>query len=342
MIRRALRTCGVLAALTAGALLVSMPMTAAFGAGSDAEPEYGWWNKSQVLPVQGDIGGLGAVTAPTIPAPATVPADGMQVASDGSGPSAIAAVRYQVAAGGTMTLKVADGTKLTGTEQLVACPVQGGFTPAQNGRWDTKPAYDPTTCVVKGTVATDGTSFAFDVPATFASVLGDVSIVIVPASVATPFSVPFQKPTADSFVVTTPAQSASDPLSSPVYSPGGAFYTAPTGSPESFSTPAALVVGPPASAGGQQVAGSPVASALDVSTRSNGRTVQLMAVLMLAAIGGAMWWLGSQQQRTPKLLGSVGGSSKPEEALVMAMIRTTRPRGVGRFARHRHAPPTAI
>src|SRR4029079_17595963 len=63
-------------------LLAIAPIGASFGADTSAPPEYGWWNKQQALPVQGDPTGLGLTTVPTVPAPPTVPADGLYVADD--------------------------------------------------------------------------------------------------------------------------------------------------------------------------------------------------------------------------------------------------------------------
>jgi hypothetical protein len=338
------RTRRVVVRMTALAmwLLAIAPVTATFAAGDGSTLDaYGWWNKQQALPVQGDPTGLGLATVPTVPAP-TAPADGMQVASDPSGPSAIAAVRYLVGGGGTLTLRVPDGTTLTGTEHIVACPVQGGFTPAQNGQWTSKPAYDPTTCIVEGKVSDDASSFTFDIPATFVSSLGDVSVVLVPAADATPFTVSFDKPTDDAYTVTTQVESPQvEPSTPPAYEPGTAVYVPPAASASpSLALPTTPAVATPSSSTQSQAAPSvPVGSTTPVST-DRSRTPQLMAVALLALIGAALWRLGGQPQRAPRLLGSVGGAASV--AAPAPVIQTTRARGVGRFARHRDAPPTAI
>jgi hypothetical protein len=331
-------------------LLAAAPIAATFGADSGAPPDYGWWNKQQAVPVQGDPTGVGLTTVPTVPAPATVPPDGIYVASDGSGPSAIAALRYAAGGGGTLTLQLAEGTTLTGTEKVVACPVQGGFTPTQNGAWAARPGYDETACVVEGQPAADGSSFSFEIPASFASALGDVSMVITSAPGATPFSLPFDKPADDSFLVTSPvtpssSDSGSDAVSS--YDPGSSGYAAPSpsssGSSPSFaapSTPAGSA--PSASGGGGQAAVPVVPAALPAALRPGSRSDQVAAVLALVLIGGAFWVLSNRPQRLPRLLGSVGGHAEAADAVAAATVRTSRPRGVGRFARHRSAPPTAI
>jgi hypothetical protein len=325
-------------------LLALAPISATFAAaeGGTTLDAYGWWNKQQALPVQGDPTGLGLTTVPTVPAPATVPADGMQVAADATGASAIAAVRYLAAGGGTLTLHVPDGTTLTGTEKLVACQVQGGFTASENGRWDAKPAYDETTCIVEGKLSEDKTSFTFDIPATFASALGDVSVVLAPAADATPFSVSFDKPSNDSFAVTTQVQSTPEVAPMPAYEPGTAVYTPPAASVSpSVALPPSPSVSTPQQ-GGSQVT-TPAAVALPTSpAKSPSRRSQVVAVALLVVIGAALWRLAAQPQRAPRLLGSVGGAAAAAAPSPVAVARTSRPRGVGRFARPREAPPTAI
>lgn len=326
-------------------LLAMAPIGASFGADTSAPPEYGWWNKQQALPVQGDPTGLGLTTVPTVPAPPTVPADGLYVADDASGASAISAVRYQGGGGGTLTLALAGGTKLTGTEKLAACPLQGGFTPVQNGQWAARPGYDEKTCAVPGEANADGTAFTFQIPATFASALGDVSVVIVPAADATPFTLPFDKPTSDSFVVTAPVRSSSsgsEGFDSSAFDSGSAALAPTFGSTSpSFAAPSTPTPTAPSVSGGSgPTAAAPVIPAVGVASKS--RRDQMAAVAILALIGGAFWFLANRPQRVPRLLGSVGGKAAPADAAAVAMVRTTRPRGVGRFARHRSAPPTAI
>lgn len=329
-------------------VLAMAPMLPTFGAADSGATldASGWWNRNQALPVQGDPTGLGLTTVPTVPAPATVPADGLSVANDSSGPSAIAAVRYVLdgQAGGTLTLHLVSGSALTGTEAITACAVQGGFTAAQNGRWDSAPAYDPTSCIVDGVVSDDKTSFSFEVPATFASALGDISIVIAPQpGTATPFSLAFDKPANESFTVTTQVQSQPEPATPPAYQPGSAVYTPPAAS-GSFTGPAAPPVPTTvASAPTGEVAAPPPAAAAPLqSAAETSKTAKYVAVALLLAIGAAFWWLGNQPRRMPRLLGSVGGAAAETNTLVTAPVFTGRQRGVGRFARHRDAPATPI
>lgn len=337
-------------AIAAWALAIA-PMLPTFGSADSGATldAQGWWNKTQALPVQGDPTGLGLTTVPTVPAPATVPADGLSVANDSSGPTAIAAVRYLLGGqgGGTLRLDLVSGSTLTGTEQLTACPVQGGFTPAQNGRWASAPAYEPEACVVVGAPNAEATAFTFEIPSTFASALGnDVTVLIAPQSgSATPFSLSFTKPADDAFTVTTAVQSPQPSPSPPAYEPGSAVYTPPAAS-GSFAPPATPTVPTtvaPAQTGDEVAAGVP-ATLPASSTEEGSRTAQYAAVAMLLAIGAAFWWLASQPQRIPRLLGSVGGANQQPGALVTVPVtaRAGRARGVGRFARHRDAPATPI
>ena len=344
MIKIALR----IAALAAWGLALA-PLAPTFG--QDAAPTLdavGWWNKTQDLPVQGNPTGLddptgsGLTTAPTVPAPATVPADGLYVANDASGPTAVAAVRYVAGGGGTLTLVLAEAAAPTGTEELVACPVQGGFTPALNGRWDSKPAYDPAACVVPGTLDATAKTVTFEVPSTFASSLGDVAVVIVPAvDSTTPFSLPFAPPDDSSFVVTSPSSSSSSPgsLSSPPFQPGSSTFNPST--PPSFAAPSTPAAPTIAEATDGEVAAPVIPEApTPVVAVTSSRTSQAVAVAVLLVIGATLWWLTTQPQRAPRLLGSVGGAAA--QAVEAPVSPASRPRGVGRFARYRDVPATPL
>jgi hypothetical protein len=299
-------------------MLALAPMGGTWGAASSpALDASGWWNKAQALPVEGDPSGLGAPT-PEVPAPATVPEDGLYVSNDASGPAAIAAVRYRLgaAADGTLTLHLAEGGALTGAEELAACPVDGGFEGAQNGRWDAKPGYDEKACTVVGapTEAKDG--FTFAVPSAWSSSLGDVSIAIVPKpGSAAPFSIAFAKPTDGDFAAAGGSSSSGSSVSgtftpSPSSSSsGGSSFSASRPSSSSFATPSTPgAVTPPTTtattvASGEVASGAPVAaSTIDEGTGA----AKIVAMALLVGIGGALWFLSTRPQRAPRLLGSIG------------------------------------
>ena len=326
------------------------PMLPTFGQSSSPTLDaVGWWNKTQALPVQGnpsgidDPTGLGLTTAPTVPAPATVPEEGLYVANDASGPTAISAVRYLAGGGGTLTLKLASGATATGTEGIAACPLLGGFTPAQNGRWDAKPGYDEAGCTITGTVDTAAGTVTFDLPSTLASSLGDIGVVIAPAAGnTTPFSLAFDKPDNSSFVVTSPTTSSTPSFtpSAPAYEPGSPVFS--PSAPSSFSAPSAPTAAVPEAV--DEVAAAPVVpveTAPAAVVASDDRSAQIGAVALMLAIGGALWWLSSHPQRAPRLLGSVGGAAATAEP-APALAVSSRARGVGRFSRPRNVPATPL
>jgi hypothetical protein len=336
------------AAICALLFFALTPMAGTLGQESSAVAldAHGWWNKAQALPAEGDPTGLGVTTVPTVPAPPSVPEDGLYVSNDASGAAAIAAVRYGIGepAGGTLTLHLAEGSTLTGAEEIVACPAQGGFEPAQNGRWDAKPAYDEAQCTVEGVASDAGDVVTFAVTSSFASSLGDVAVVVAPKpGSATPFSLAFVAPTDADFAVSGGGGSSSSAYSPPAtFSSGsGSSFSAPSGS-GSFTAPSAPSIATPTTvAPSAEVAapGAPVATTPVADVAPESKPGQLAAIALLVAIGGALWWLSSRPQRTPRLLGSIGSGAAPVENV---LVRTSRPRGVGRFARPRSAPPTAI
>ena len=312
--------------------------TSAEASSSPTLDAYGWWNKAQALPVQGDPTGLGLPEL-SVPAPPTVPEDGLYVSNEASGPAAFAAVRYR-AGGGQLTLALAEGSALTGAEELAACKVPGGFQPAQNGRWEAAPAYEEEGCT-EAVAAEDGTTLTFEAPASWASSFGDISLAIVPTpGSATPFSLAFTAPTDASFVGSG-APSSTPSSFSPSSSPASSSF-APS-KPSAFAAPSTpSVASPPVVE--DEVASAPVpvpaATNAAVTTPASSDTAKWVAMGLLVAIGAGLWVLSSKQARAPRLLGSIGSGATAAPAPVAATDR--RPRGVGRFARPRSAPPTAI
>ncbi len=59
-----------------------------------------------------------------------------------------------------------------------------------------------------------------------------------------------------------------------------------------------------------------------------------MALVVLSALLGILWWFGGRPTRPPRLLGSLGSDRDPEEPHAPVELR-----GVGRFARARTHPP---
>ena len=326
-------------------LLAVWPMTWSGADSADVALEkYGWWNANQALPADPTGGLLGDIE---VPPPAGAPGDGLYVesAADGS-PLAIGGVSFYTGGGvdALLTLAVTEGSSSDGTT-LAACPADGGWDAAQNGRWERRPQYDDTACVLLGQVT--GTSVSFAIPAT-AHEAGSsyLSLVIVPAEGSGAFSVGFDPPDSSSLVTTSAsAGGSSEPEAAtpPAFQPGSASISEP-----SFTAAPPAVIAPPAAAasgdGGPAAAGpsAPVALGATRPIEADDRTDRVTAAVALAVIGAGLWFLASRQPRSPRLLGSVGTAAAPATVLVSAPSRSTRARGLGRFARHRDAPPTAI
>ncbi len=62
-----------------------------------------------------------------------------------------------------------------------------------------------------------------------------------------------------------------------------------------------------------------------------------MAVSMLLAMAGALWWLGGSPTRGPRLIGAVSGRTPGERT-----VAPPQSRGVGRFARPRGGRPPRL
>ena len=141
--RRARLLLGVLGA-------ASLLVTLAPGPASAVDAvESGWWSR-------GNGGG--------VPPPPGAPADGLQVAADPVGPSAVAAVRFTLGPGEAnpvlaLTLDAADNP---GSATLTACRAKAHWTPAQAGPWSSRPDDDCGAGVVTGAVSADQKSATFD------------------------------------------------------------------------------------------------------------------------------------------------------------------------------------
>lgn len=336
------------------ALLPGLPTTLA----QEATPTLdgaGWWNKSQQLPAEVESApSLSPAPLPVdeakVPPPPSVPEGGLYVANEASGPAAVSAVRYLGGGsdGGTLTLTIA-GSPGTGAEPLTACPVAGGFTAEQNGRWEAKPAYEDDACTVEGVFADDGATVSFALDGTFVSTLGDLQAVIVPTpGDPTPFQLSFEAPRDESLVAAGPSTGPEMPAfdaGSAFGAGSGSFDSPATGS---FDVPASDPFEAPATDGPEEVAvggvpQAPPAVTEPVKAVTDSRAARIMAVSLMLAIGAAFWWLASQPERAPRLLGSLGSAARSANpAPAAGRVAAARPRGVGRFARPRSQPPTPI
>jgi hypothetical protein len=278
-----------------------------------------------------------------VPAPPGAPEDGLYVESapDGS-PSAIGAVSYYTGGNvdATLTLDVVEGSSAD-EATLAACPADGGWDAVQNGRWDRRPEYDPDGCTLLGEASAGVVTFA--IPAS-AHQPGSafLAVAIVPAAGSSAFSTAFEPPTEASLVTTEPASGSTEPepAADPAYEPAAAPTAAPTfttPSPSSFEVPTSPVVD--SGDGGEVAADAPSRpAAATVPVDEEDRAAQIAAIAVLALMGAGLWALATRPQRAPRLLGSLA----TEEAAPVVVHATAAARGLGRFARPRSAPPTAI
>jgi len=339
-VRRALRGVAATLVATAGAVLLHAP-----AAHATAPDQTGWWSYSQpssglVPNVTADPGQLEIVGGP-------------------SGPVSFAAVRYTVPpeldgqqvdlsqVTGTLVLSVAPNSSAQGAS-LQVCPTASPWKPEEHGAMSDAPKYNCATPPVTGQVSPDNNTVTFNLVSSLASQPGTFDLAIVPSGQA-PFAVKFAKPDERSFAPSAPpavpgstdtgaATQPPAPLS-PDTTPA-----APTLAPASpaLSSPASevpLAAGPAANPSTPTPPGPPslrLRPAGRTSSWTSARQQQVMAVGLLLAIAGALWWMGGVAQAAPKLLGSLGGR-KPDTASA-----TVRIGGVGRFARPRTAAPRPI
>ena len=309
--------------------------------GPDAQ---GWWREAQQAPQALPVD--------------TVTGKNLEVGGDPTGPNAIAAVRFIVpgtvdgepvdpaSVSATLTLQVASNGAV-GTPAVVACPIVGSWQQATAGAWSTRPNYSCSPSAT-GTLSADKTAMAFKLDPSLQARAGiyDVALVPAPANQA-PFSVQFLPAGGDSLALESgsPAATAGGPVAppaeTPVEAPTDNAATAPVGGPSSFdvgsglplvSVPAVTPAARPATPGASRLLPTPLRRA--VSTK---RSQQAIALVMLGAIVGSLWWFGGEQARAPRLLGSLGEGVKVEDPNLY--VRTG---GIGRFARPRTKPPARL
>jgi hypothetical protein len=131
------------------ASLVTMVVPGPTPASAVDAVDSGWWSR-------GNGGG--------VPPPPGAPADGLQVAADPVGPSAVAAVRFTLAPGEAnpvLALTVATAGNPT-SATLTACRAKARWTAAQAGPWSSRPDYDCGAGVVAGAVPADQKTATFD------------------------------------------------------------------------------------------------------------------------------------------------------------------------------------
>ena len=298
-----------------------------------AEPEaYGWWHKAQQIPNN----------ATNLPPPPGVPADGMFVANEPSGPFAISAVRYAAESDATLTLPVA-GTGQSGTPAVMACPSTATWDSAVAGRWDNRPAYDCKTNA-EGKLTPDGKGMAFALKPDLQRNPGTYDLVIVPTASPVPFTIAFERPTEASFAA-APASTSSD---APPFDSGSApadqpSYDEPSrdfafsGDPGFTAAPETPASGPPSASPILPVPTGPAAAPALPIPDTRGERIAAVVVLLAMVLG--LWWFGGHPARAPRMLGSMGS----RQVVVTPERRgLARLGGVGRFARPRDDAPQRL
>ena len=321
--RRLLRTLGATMVLSS-VVVLAWPG----GAGADAPAATGWWYRPQQ-----------AGTPVAVPAPPVVPAKGLYVANGPAGEQvAMAAVEYAVPGPGSSTLKLTTAAGTAGTVAVTACPVSNGFEPVEAGAWADAPAYNCTAASVDGTV--EGTTITFALTPEFvAAGATAVQAVLIPTPGAAPFQAPIERPGDDSFTGPPPAPSgspessgasagSSETFDAPlVTDTGSAGFEVPVdGGGASASAPVPAAQGPALRRPAPRPSPTqPVAAASQTGDR-------LAAVVLLAVMGVALWWLGGREASGPRQLAAAGATSVDADAV-------GRMGGIGRFARHRTGRP---
>jgi hypothetical protein len=327
--KRMRRAAGALGA----AVMLGTVLGLATVAGADTPYQTAWWNQLQAA--------VPGVSAVTVPAPPTVPADGLYVAGQASQPTAFSGLRYGLdgSAEATLTLKVAPGSTATGA-QIDACPIVGNWGAGANQAMSVAPQVDCERLRVAGQTAADGSAITWALPAAFydAAKYGD-DIALVPGGSA-PVQVAFQAPDDAAFASRAAADAGTTEPATDLSPAGGDAFSIDAGfdsgallpTPDIPSSSSAAAPAPRRTAPRVALPVSPVTPIV----AGDARRERIMAVALLAALAGVLWWLAGLRERAPKLL---GGLSVAEVAVD---VPTGRVGGIGRFARPREAPPTRL
>lgn len=353
-----LRRATATAALTLGAVVLPASAAAA------VEPDRtGWWNRLSA-------GGL------VVPQPTAQPGD-LRVAAGADGPSAYAAVLYTATDATEATLDLTVRSAF-GTPEIAACPtVTSDFPEGGNQPFDKAPEFDCERSQVFGFPSEDGktVSFALDESSQVEPGVWSLAIVPQPESTSGVFSVDFEKPAPEAFVVTSTAL-PEPPPTDPGTGSGGST-TGGSGSSGDAFLPGSFDAPPPADMGGTGAVDAPLlagemptagteatgpapavaSEAAPLAQRfvlarpaaigeDFGAGRRLLALLVLAGGSAAVGYAAGQQRPGPRLLGGrarAGMTPTPAVAAGPAVPSAQdRPRGIGRFAKDRTEAPRRL
>ncbi len=281
----------VLRLALAGCVIAGSVAALSGPAGAQAPRLQGWWAST-------NPGGL--PVAP--PQPPDVPADGLLVQAGPSGPSAYAALIYDLETDATadaLTLQLAPGALPSAPPTLALCALkEPSFSAQQGGPMGDAPAYD---CNRTATATLDGSSFTFKVAGLVTD--GILAVAVVPGDPSTRavLAHPSESSltvTSGSAVVGTTVPPVSETTSGTTTSGAGAAAppalpgltgTAAVAAPDAGAVPPALV----ATGGGQAPAvAAPGTSTLTNTTpaavtHSTGALRRVLLVLLAAVLASA-------------------------------------------------------
>jgi hypothetical protein len=214
--------------------------------------------------------------------------------------------------------------------------VTSPWDPVQNGRYESAPKYD---CSSAASATINGDAVDLQIPSGLV-VAGTIDLALIPTG-AQPYSMSLDRPADTSLVLTSVPESEGefseesfdfeDPLTTFLEESGSDGLAFESGD-SLFSAGVALGSGPaaaPAARPGRTVI--PAGRVSNPFSPDASRGERIMSVVLLLAMGGALWWIGAQPTRAPRQLGSLAGRSTAAPAVSGIGL----PRGIGRFARPR-------
>lgn len=302
----------------------------------------GWWSQWQqptsaltTLPV-------------TVPPPPGSEPGGLTIAGDAAHVEAVAALEFQldVGADATFYLDTAAGQQppLPPGAQVLMCMATKAWTAEMNGRWANAPTWGQ--CEV-GVANRAQPGFVFTLSPWMQKEDGSYNVVIVPGGTQ-PFLLNFGE-TSDATLV--PGEPPPEPETTTTSTTEAPTTTTTTTEPEVEETDPFVVTEIPGSGGGpgipvvttavpaktptSLVAFKPAEAPSLAPLLPDSRAERIMAVSLLFFMATALWWLGGNAERMPRLIGALAGERRPSVPVPLS------PRGVGRFARIRDAvrPP---
>lgn len=326
------------------ASLVLVALAVVVWVGGDASAEaplkQGWWSRWQQDPLPG--------VSLTLPPPSTA-SGGLTVARDPTQVTAVAALYFQAPVGADVSLYLAAADAVgvrtpPNTGAVVqACPATSPWEGELNGPWKRAPIWSDDFCE-PGTVVPGDAGITWTLPSTMQDEDGVYDIVIVPRGQA-PYVVNLRATGEETFVVgetpptteatttttttepeeTTTTTSTTEPIVEET-EPFVITDIPPTGGSTGFPVVTTAVPPAPPRTQTSLVAFEPLRPRLPGLPDTRAERIMAVSVLFFMAV--ALWWLGGNPARMPRLIGALAGGG--------AVVAAPPPaRGVGRFARAR-------